>query len=114
MADIYSRIRDLRLERGLTQGELAEHLNLVQQTVSDYENPHKKAQPGFDVMMQMADFFNVSLDYLTGRSDLKYYELSAAEKKTRLKDSEFLSQYKNLPPKQQEAIRTLISGYFPK
>lgn len=114
MADICSRIRELRLERGMTQGELAAVLNLVQQTVSDYENPNKKAQPSFDVMLQMADLFSVSLDYLAGRSDLRYFELSLPDKKARIRESEFLSQYKGLPAKQREAIKTLVSGYYMK
>lgn len=59
-------IADLRKEVGLTQAELAFHLNISQQAVSKYEKEER--EPDIDVLIRIADFFNVTTDYLLGLS----------------------------------------------
>ncbi|MBR2779669.1 MAG: helix-turn-helix transcriptional regulator [Firmicutes bacterium] len=59
---MFENIRKLRLEHGLTQKELAEIVGITQQCVNNYEN--RSTQPSFIVLMKMADYFHVSLDYL--------------------------------------------------
>lgn len=61
------KIRELRLERQLLQRELAEKLHIAQNTLSQFEKG--KANPSYEVLMQLADFFECSIDYLLGRSD---------------------------------------------
>lgn len=57
-------LRDLRKEVGLTQKEVAEKLNISQQTYSDYENC--KTEPTIETLIAIANFFEVSTDYLLG------------------------------------------------
>lgn len=63
------RIKHLRKEMNLLQKDLAEKLNLTQQTISLYES--EKRQPDYETLQKIADFFNVSVDYLLGRTDEK-------------------------------------------
>lgn len=63
------RIKHLRKEMNLLQKDLAEKLNLTQQTISLYES--EKRQPDYETLQKIADFFNVSIDYLLGRTDEK-------------------------------------------
>lgn len=61
-------IKQLRISRGLNQVELAKKLSVTKQTVSNWENDN--IQPSIDMLERMADFFNVSTDYLLGREDV--------------------------------------------
>ncbi len=61
------RLHDLRIERGITQKELADRLNLGRSTVAGYEVKGK--QPDNARLCQLADFFGVSVDYLLGHTD---------------------------------------------
>ena len=61
------RMKELRLEKGLTQKELAEKIGSTSKSIWAYEN--KIAVPPLDVLKKLADFFNCSIDYLANRSD---------------------------------------------
>lgn len=61
------RIRELRLERDLTQKELAEKISSTSKNIWAYEN--NIAIPPLDVLIKLADFFQCSIDYLTCRED---------------------------------------------
>ena len=63
------RIRQLRKENNLTQTQLANVLNYGCTAISNYESG--KNQPSISDLIKIADFFNVSLDYLLGTSDIK-------------------------------------------
>ncbi len=65
--EIGTRIRQLRTENGLKQKELAEKIHVAANTLSQFETG--KANPGYDVLIALADFFEVSADYLLGRAD---------------------------------------------
>lgn len=63
------RLRNLRLEKGMTQEELASSFNLHKTRISQYEL--NKRQADDDMKKKLADFFNVSLDYIMGYTDIK-------------------------------------------
>lgn len=64
---MFQRIRDLREDRDLTQARLAALLNIHQTTYSDYELGNLNIPVA--VLMQLADFYGTSIDYLVGRTD---------------------------------------------
>ena len=57
----------LRKSRRLTQKQLALNLQMSELAIQHYEAQRRK--PAFDVLLALADYFDVSLDYLVGRSD---------------------------------------------
>lgn len=59
------RLKELRKEKKLTQQEIAELLGVKRNTYSDWENG--KTEPNFENLIKLADFFEVSLDWLFGR-----------------------------------------------
>lgn len=61
------RLRALRKEQKLTMKEFGEKFSLAESTISGYENGNRK--PDMDILSKFADFFNVSTDYLLGRTD---------------------------------------------
>lgn len=65
----YERIRNLRIDGGYTQKQIAEYLHIKQNTYSQYEIGVLNYP--IDVLIQLADFYDVSVDYLLGRTDMK-------------------------------------------
>lgn len=63
------RIRDLREDNDLKQKDLALYLSVDQSTYSDYENG--RINIPLDMLIKIADYYNVSLDNLAGRSNNK-------------------------------------------
>ena len=63
----FSRIRDLREDRDLNQETMAEMLGVRQTTYSKYELG--KINVPVEMLIKIADFYDVTLDYLVGRSD---------------------------------------------
>jgi transcriptional regulator with XRE-family HTH domain len=58
---------DLMKEKGISQSALSRHLGISQQTVGTYLN--KGYEPSFDIMIKIAKFFCVSMDFLFGLKD---------------------------------------------
>ncbi|MCM6841536.1 helix-turn-helix domain-containing protein [Lactococcus lactis] len=58
------QLKTLRKINGLTQKELAEKLKIKQNSYSDWENG--KSEPNIEMLVRIADYFDVSLDYLLG------------------------------------------------
>ena len=61
------RLKQLRKERKISQLQLAFDLNMNQNTISRYENLERQAD--YDTLIRFADYFDVSIDYLLGRTD---------------------------------------------
>ena len=70
MAGFKDRIKQLRIENELTMKELSLKLNLSEATISYYESGKREPKDAVDYI-KIADFFDVSLDYLLGRVDKK-------------------------------------------
>lgn len=64
---MYHRIRDLREDRDLTQTDLARYLKCSQVCYSHYELGKRDIPT--QVLIQLADFYQTSVDYLLGRTD---------------------------------------------
>lgn len=65
------RLKTLRTELGLTQKELGRKLGINYTTVSDYERGDK-TDPYISTIRLFANYFDVSLEYLTGDSDIRW------------------------------------------
>ena len=61
------RLKELRTSNGLTLEALAKEIHGSKAAIGNLENRKKK--PGLDTLLALADYFDVSLDYLVGRSD---------------------------------------------
>lgn len=69
MADFASVIKRLRIERGITQEQLASMLKISRSTVGMYETGSR--EPDFETCEAIADIFNVDMDFLLGRSNVE-------------------------------------------
>lgn len=83
-------LKAIRNKKGISQQTLASAIGLTQQSINMYEN--HKIEPDIDTLIEIANYFNVTVDYLIGRTDengniltentlaVRYAALSKAEK----------------------------------
>ena len=64
-----NRIRELRKKHKISMKELGQYVGVAESTISLYET--EKRQPDNSVLIKIADYFNVSIDYLLGRDNIK-------------------------------------------
>lgn len=77
MSALHERLKILRAEKGITQRKLANDLKCSCSTIALYETGHRN--PDNETLIRIADYFQVTLDYLLGRSDLKKVDESKDE-----------------------------------
>ena len=99
------RLKQLRLELGLNQNELAARLHVTQSAISSFETGERF--PDSYTLCKMAELFDVSSDYLLGLSDARHpvnlNELTPEE-------SNFLYEYKRLSNKMKLRLEAYLSG----
>lgn len=104
------RLLELRMERGLSQREVAREFNVSQSTYNNWENAN--TQPSIEQLIGLARFFEVSVDYLVGNSDEAgtitfTTTLSADEKR-------MLDAYSALPPSLRSAYKAVLDALADK
>ncbi len=103
MATFGDRLRSLREETGTTQNELGDILHKGRSTISGYENFGK--EPDFATAAFLADYFNVSVDYLIGRTDQK-------DNATRVLFGDSIGFGKHLVNLKDDAAREIVTQCF--
>ena len=105
-----ANLKKLRHKKGISQQMLADAIGTSQQSINKYEN--HKIEPDIETLIKIADYFETSVDYLTGHTDIdrvienvRRYDLGAAE-------SELIDNYRKLSPKQRESIESIIDNYL--
>ena len=63
------RLKAIRIERGITLKEISEHLGITMRAYQYYESGER--YPDFKGLIALADYLDVSIDYLVGRTDIK-------------------------------------------
>lgn len=91
-----NKLKELRKRNGITQLELSEKLGIGQSTIGMYETGIRK--PSYEVIKRIADYFNVTVDYLISDDDNLY----------QIEDT-FINTVKKLSPKQLEEAKNFIN-----
>ena len=104
-----ANLKNLRNSKGISQQQLADVILVSQQSVNKYEN--HGVEPDIETLIRIADYFNVSLDYMVGRTDIK--EMVEKTKMSDLSDKETLliKLFRTLTEKQQDCVISLIDSY---
>ena len=100
-----NRLKDIRIQMGLTQQEVAEKIGVTRTSYTHYENGER--WPTNETLSALADFFDVSVDYILGRTDIKKYndEILAFNSTENLTDEDLImvrSLIENLKKKNSE------------
>ncbi|NME65660.1 helix-turn-helix transcriptional regulator [Clostridium cadaveris] len=102
MSSFGQRLRELRTENNLTQEELASHFGLHKTRISQYELDKRQADD--EMKKKFAIYFNVSLDWLMGLTDMRNYAYVPQVPSTLHYDYEFNS----LPEEAKKEIANYI------
>lgn len=95
--------KELRLEKGKSQDAMAKDLDVSPALISKWEN--NVSTPGPEMLEYIADYFNVSVDYLIGRS--KYKNLEAGNNEL---DNILFSKAKDLSDEDKKAVLGIINA----
>lgn len=108
-------IKYLREKNNLSQKEFAKILNISNSALSQYESNVRV--PSDDIKIKIADYFNVSLDYLLGRPNTHNTQIEKSKAKELEEDfpegvSVLYRANKNLTPEQKEMMLRMIKATF--
>lgn len=104
------RLESLRKKKGLSQAEISARVGIARTTYSGYENGAR--EPDHATLQKLADFFEVSIDYLLGRTNdpsivSRSYQNEDAGKEAIAK--EFYERFMRIPATEREAIENMIN-----
>lgn len=113
-----NRIKELRKKRGLTQKQLAQKFNVSEQAIAGYEQNARRPNP--DMLKDLANFFEVSVDYLLGNDDTSISLSNATEDKELNKkilqmaqdefDRTLFKKYGDLSEEKKKLVMAVING----
>lgn len=115
MSDFGERIREARKNQGLNQRELARKLSnrlgrrLSHDAIYSYEKILRK--PPADVLVALADILEVSVDYLTGRSNNPYGENMDEDDLQAVVSAVFRAQWELSPEEKKRLVNVLKAGW---
>lgn len=103
-----NRIKELRIEKHLLQSDVAKYIGKSERIVGFYEKGER--DPNTDTLLKLSELFDVSVDYILGKSDIKN------SKKINLEeiDIAFASGIKGLNKENQETLKNIMEGLLAK
>ncbi|PNL99928.1 helix-turn-helix domain-containing protein [Streptococcus mutans] len=107
------RLKQLRLEAGLTQKEIANHFQTSPQSYAQWEKGLRT--PSSESLKKLANFFNVSTDYLLGKTNLKHEIPEGEELEKELDkaiDNSVGYEGKPVSDRDRETIKRVLREYF--
>lgn len=106
---ISKKIKEYRLELGLTQKELAEKIGSTSKNIWAYEN--NISTPPIDILINLSNFFRCSIDYLVGReNDFGNITIQSEGESLTAQEKELLDGFRSLSPGTQEMILRVLTG----
>ena len=99
----------LRTQKGLSQQKLADILHTSQQSIYKYEN--NITTPDIETLKRIADFFETSIDYIVGYTDLPHKIEPTVDMPLNQDEMALIEKYRNLSPKRRSVIHLLIDSY---
>lgn len=99
----------LREETGITQKQLAECIGVSQQSINKYENHY--IEPDIATLIRIAEYFNTSVDFLIGHSDVRRKIETTRAYELNQDKSEIIELYRQLSGKQKRCVSILMESF---
>lgn len=103
------RLKELRKEYGISQQRLADAIYVTQPSINKYENHN--IEPEIAILIRIADFFNTSVDYLIGHTDVRQRIEPTETFQLNAQESDMLSRYRTLRPEQRACVRQIVDVF---
>ncbi|MDE6670653.1 MAG: helix-turn-helix domain-containing protein [Ruminococcus sp.] len=101
-------MKELRKDRKISQTKIAEDLKITQRMYSTYETGDRT--PTIDILMEIANYFNVTLDFLTGNETKRLEPLTEEERKMLKNYRELNETHQNKVIERIETLREMQQG----
>ena len=102
-------LKILRNKNGISQQKLADAVGVSQQSINKYEN--HKIEPDIDTLIKIADFFETSVDYLIGHTDIDHVIEEVTLCTLNDEEIQLINSYRQLSPKQKGGIQSVLNSY---
>ncbi len=102
-------LRKLRINRGISQQQLADVMGTTQQSVNKYENHN--VEPDISALIKLADYFETSIDYLVGRNSSVEQNIVEEVEPTK-EESALIRNYRHLSKDEKESIQLVLKNYL--
>lgn len=103
-------LKALRLERGVSQQQLADAIFVTQPSIHKYET--QNIEPEIAILIRMADYFHTSIDYLVGRTDSPGPDGPTHPAFLSDEESALLARYRSLRPDEKACIRQTADTFL--
>lgn len=108
-AFMLKNLKKLRTEKGMSQKQLADVISFSQQSINKYEN--HDIEPDIATLIKIADFFDTSVDYLIGHSDVRRKIEAVQFNDLNTDESKLISEYRKLSSKKKQSLHIIMESY---
>ncbi len=102
-------LKKLRNRENISQQKLADIIGVSQQSINKYENHN--IEPDIATLVLLADYFNTSIDYLVGHTDIERRIEKVYSDKLNEIELKHIQKYRKLTEKQKDSIDAVIENY---
>ena len=95
-------LKKLRAEKGISQQKLAEIIGVSQPSINKYENHN--IEPEIEILKRMASYFDTSIDYIVGYTDIDRKIESAQDLQLNKRERRMIARYRRLRDVERECI----------
>lgn len=103
-------LKKLRAKKGISQQQLADVIGISQQSINKYENHN--IEPDINTLISLADFFQTSVDYLIGHTEIDHVIEPVKQYDLNREESKLVDDYRKLSSEEKESILRVIANYI--
>ena len=103
-------LKSLRKEYGISQQRLAEALGISQPSINKYENHN--IEPEIELLIRMADYFNTSVDYLIGHTDIPRKIERTEDYALNKTEAELILRFRALTAEERQCVDTIVRVFL--
>lgn len=101
-------LKFLREESGISQQKLADVIGSIQQSIQKYEVGNH--EPDIQTMTMLADYFNTSIDFLVGRTDIRNKIEPVEKYELNVEEAGIVDRFRNLSPEFRECVSVMFEA----
>jgi transcriptional regulator with XRE-family HTH domain len=105
---LLKNLKKLRFEKNLSQQQLASEIKVSQQSINKYEN--HETEPNLATLVMLADYFDTSVDYLIGRTDIRHKIEPVKEYDLNEKEQTLFNYYRQLSKDKKECLAAVAKN----
>lgn len=105
-------LKKLRQEFGISQQRLADALQVSQPSINKYENHN--IEPEIEILKRMADYFNTSIDYIVGHTDIRRKIEHTENYSLNQSEAELVTRFRALNSEEQNCVNTVVQTLLNK